>query len=107
MEDESRMAVHVDPDTPNVWRIEPYYSDLMSWAREAFKHDQQLVVSIARRMFAFLPDGEVDLGYVAEDEIVFTGMRKDGTYLATKLKANDPRVQGIEYGKPVSAKLEL
>lgn len=104
IEDENRMAVHVDPSTPNVWKAEPYYSDLKSWAWHAAQHDQQLVVSIARRMIALLPDCEVDLGFVDEDEIVLTGRFANGDYGARKFKASDPTIQGMEYGKPYTSR---
>lgn len=100
MEDENRMAIHVDPATPNVWRAEPHYSDLKWWAQQAAQHDQQLVVSIARRMIALLPDSDIDLGFVDEDEVVLTGRFADGRYGAKKLKADDPAIRGMEYGKP-------
>lgn len=101
-EDAMRIAIHVDPSTPNVWRSEPYYSDLREWAYQAAAHDQQLVVSVARKMFAMLPDGHVELGYVGEDEVVLTGKFANGSYGARVLKADDPRIEGMEYGKPMS-----
>lgn len=104
VEDENRMAIHVDPALPNVWKAEPYYSDLKTWAWQAAQHDQQIVVSIARRMIALLPDCEVDLGFVEEDEVVLTGRFGDGSYGARKFKANDPAIQGMEYGKPYTAR---
>lgn len=101
IEDDSRIAVHVDPSTPNIWKSQPFYSDLKEWAIQAALHDQQLIVSVARKMVALLPDCEVDLGYVAEDEVVLTGRFADGSYGARTLKADDPKIQGLEFGKPI------
>lgn len=102
VEDAMRMAVHVDPSTPNIWRTAPYYSDLREWGYQAAAHDQQLVVSVARKMFAILPDGDVELGYVSDEEVVLTGRFADGSYGARVLRADDPRIEGMEYGKPMS-----
>ena len=102
VEDAMRLAIHVDPSTPKVWKSEPYYSDLKEWAYQAAHHDQQLVVSVARKMWAILPDRDFELGEVAEDDVVLTGRFADGSYGARVLKADDPRIQGIEYGKPIS-----
>lgn len=94
------MAIHVDPNTPNVWKVNPYYSDLKRWASGAAENQfQQLVVVIGRKMISVLPDKDVDLGIVAEDEIVFTGQLADGSYTARKLKPDHPAIQGFEYGK--------
>lgn len=107
MEDDRRMAIHVDPNTPNVWKGSPYYQDIKEWAKHAARNDQQLVVSIARKMTVILPDSEVYLGFVREDEIVLSGQRADGSYGARKIAADDPSIQGIEYGKPFRGRLNL
>lgn len=99
-EDAARMAIHVDPATPNVWKAEPHYSDLKRWARSAAENQfQQLVVVIGRRMIAILPDRDLDLGIVAEDEVVLTGQLADGSYTARKLKASDPTLVGMAPGQ--------
>ncbi|WP_152568201.1 hypothetical protein [Sphingopyxis sp. LC81] len=99
-EDAARMAIHVDPNTPHVWKSEPYYSDLKRWSWHAAQHQfQQIVVAIGRRMVAVLPDKDVDLGRVAEDEVVLTGQLADGSYSAMKFNANDPAIKGLRYGQ--------
>lgn len=99
-EDQSRMAVHVDPNTPHVWKSEPYYSDLKRWAWHAADYQfQQIVVVIGRKMIAILPDSDVHLGIVSLNEVVATGQNKDGSYFARKIQTTDPSIQGVEYGK--------
>jgi hypothetical protein len=89
------IIVHVDPGAPSAWRAEPYYTEIRDMARQAERSDYTLFVQIGRRMVAVLPDQEVDLGVVAEDERVLIhdepgpGIRRRG---ATKLKVNDPRI---------------
>ncbi|KGB51781.1 hypothetical protein FG91_04147 [Sphingopyxis sp. LC81] len=46
-----------------------------------------------------LPDKDVDLGRVAEDEVVLTGQLADGSYSAMKFNANDPAIKGLRYGQ--------
>jgi hypothetical protein len=98
--DENRVTVHVDPDVPDAWKTTPYYADLKHWARYAAEHNGQLVVSIGQNTIAVLPDSDVDLGFVDEDEIVFTGRRADGSYGARKFKLDDPELRGIQQGRP-------
>ena len=98
-ENETRMAVHVDPSTPNVWKSEPYYSDLKTWARHASRNPgQQLVVTVAGRMFVILPDKDVDMGIVSEDEIVLSGQMADGSYMAIKVRTDDPGIERLANG---------
>ena len=103
MEDENRMAIYVDPSMPNIWKSEPYYEDILSWGYQAYKSNQQLVVSVNRHMFAILPDGPFDLGFVAENQVVVTGQSSDGSFIAEKVEADDPWIAGFEYGKPFMA----
>lgn len=94
IEDARRMAIHVDPATPNVWRLPPYYDDLKYWARNAVTRGQQIAVVIGRRTIMIFPDNEVDVGELDDDEIVMTARLEDGRYSAEKISADDPRVSG-------------
>jgi hypothetical protein len=92
IEDAKRMAIHVDPATPNVWRVPPYYGDIKRWARNAATRGQQIAVVIGLRTIMIFPDGEVDVGDVEDDEIVMTVKLEDGSFTAEKVRADDPRV---------------
>ena len=59
------IGIHVDPQRPDAWRQEPYYSKLKEWARRAPKSKLVVLVFIGRRTWAIYPDRDVDLG-VAE-----------------------------------------
>ena len=96
--DGKEIVVHVDPGVPNAWRAEPYYSEIRNMAVHAAGEACTVFVQIRRRMIAVFPDREVDLGVVAEDEIIaiheVTGPgtgRRD----AVKLKVDDPRINGL------------
>jgi hypothetical protein len=96
--DGNRIAAHVDPQRPDAWRREPYYSQLKQWAEMAAPHRGQVVACIGRRMYMILPDREVDLGIVGEDELIITGERTTpfGVRLeAFKIHKDDPRAQKL------------
>lgn len=89
-----RLAVHVDPDRPNAWRDEPFFSALQAAALQSVPIHHQVVVYIGKRTIVILPDREVDLGIVADDEIIVTGERRTPSGMeldAFKMKKDDPR----------------
>ena len=77
-----RLAIHVDPGTPQAWRQEPYYRQLKVWAQEAVATNRQVIVRLGKRMIAVLPDCDVDVGVVGEDETVVTAARQTPSGLA-------------------------
>jgi hypothetical protein len=98
----NRVAIHVDPGRPTAWRQSPYYEEIRQWAILAAERTQQVVVLVGRRAIVVLPDREVDLGLVEDDEHIITFERRGpfGSSLeALKLKADDPRIAGMEPGK--------
>jgi hypothetical protein len=60
--DGNRIALHVDPATPNSWREAPYYQQLRDWTIIAAEQSQQVIIYITDRVIALLPNKEVDLG---------------------------------------------
>src|SRR4051794_36413536 len=46
-----RIVAYTDPQRPNAWRREPYYSTLKKWARMAAPQGRQVVASVRRRVF--------------------------------------------------------
>lgn len=97
-----RIAIHVDPSRPSAWREEPFYSDIKEWAVHAAPDMVQVVVCIKNRAIVVLPDEDVDLGPIADDERIITGEVVEGgrTRLrAMKCKANDPMIAGMEAGR--------
>lgn len=99
----NRLAIRVDPARPNAWREEPYYSEIKHWARSADPTKMQIVVFIRNRAIVILPDEEVDLGLVGEDERIISGkVIENGRprLRAMKLRIDDPRIAGMEEGVP-------
>lgn len=58
------IGIHVDPQRPDAWRREPYYSGLKEMAKKAQTSKSKLVVMvfIGRRRWIVYPDKDVDLG---------------------------------------------
>ena len=89
-----RMVAHVDPSRANAWKAEPYYGQLKRWARLAVPKRDQVVVCIGRRAIVILPDKDVDLGVIGDDEEIVTREIETPTGFELrpmKIKPNDPR----------------
>jgi hypothetical protein len=98
-QDGARLAVHVDPATPNVWKTAPYYDDLKRWARNPARYGfRQVLVAVGRRMVAVLPDRDVDLGEVAEDAVVISGPVGGGRHTAFVVGPDDPQLAKVRAG---------
>jgi Fe-S-cluster containining protein len=52
---QNRVMVHVDPDRPEAWRQEPYYSTLMNLARKAAPHRGQVFIRIGAKTLLLTP----------------------------------------------------
>lgn len=66
-----RLTALADPGFPTAWRRSPYYETLKQWAADAARRapDIYLVdVLIGRRSIVVLPDRDVDLGVLEDDE---------------------------------------
>jgi hypothetical protein len=90
--DGARIAAHVDKSTPGAWLRAPYYQDLKRWAAVAAGGDNQVSVWIGMHVIVVLPDRDVDLGVVADDEVVVSTrqMTEKGVVLgAEKIKHSE------------------
>ncbi len=74
----NRLTVFVDPDRPDAWRKEPFYSDVKKWARAAAKNQGRVVVSLGYEVIVVTPDGETNLGQVNNDQLIIA-RRKGGS----------------------------
>lgn len=95
------VAIHVDPSCPDAWRQEPYYSDLKRWSAFAARDLRQVIVCVDNRSIVILPDEDVDLGVVSEEErVVLSEVPEDGRLKlrAMKIRADDSRLAGAEAG---------
>jgi hypothetical protein len=100
--DGNRLAIYVDSSRPNAWREPPYYGEIKQWATLAARDLKQVIVCIGDRSIAILPDDDVDLGHVADDDRIIISERVEGGRLrlrATKMRADDPRLAGVRVGE--------
>jgi hypothetical protein len=91
-----RIGVHVDPQRPDAWKREPFYSSLKRWAAAAVQDRGEIVAYIGKRVYVIFPDRDVDLGIVGEDEIIVTGesaIAGGNRPEAFKIHKDDPRAQ--------------
>lgn len=68
-----RLTALVDPGFPSAWRRPPYYANLKQWAVEATRKlpDVYLVdVLIGQRCIVILPDRDVEIGVLEQDEML-------------------------------------
>jgi hypothetical protein len=96
--DGKRIAAYVDPQRPDAWKKEPYYSKLKQWAVLAVPHGGQVVASVGRRIYMVFPDRDVDLGIGADDEVLVTSERMTARGLqleAFKVHKDDPRLRDV------------
>jgi len=92
----NRIAVIVDPQRPDAWRVEPYRSQLRDWAASNAVGGRTVQVLIGAYVHVVFPDRAVDLGIVAPDECVETTIRATAlglVYEAKKVRADGPRVR--------------
>ena len=94
----NRLVAHVDPQRPDAWKQEPYYSGLKEWAKAGAVHGKHVAVCIGQRTYFIFPDRDVDLGIVGDDERVITGERATASGVrleAHKVHKDDPRIQNL------------
>ena len=92
----NRIAAHVDPARPDAWRRAPFHGVLRGWARAAARVRGQIVVYVGRRATVVLPDRDVDLGVLEDDEVIAT--REFSGPTGVKLEAfklRRPAVAGV------------
>ena len=65
-----RIAIHADPDRPDAWRKEPYYSTIKGWAAAAARDGGYVMVWQGRNAWIVLPNREKNLGEVRDDQII-------------------------------------
>jgi hypothetical protein len=87
--------VHVDPNRADAWKRAPYYQKLKEWSLRALAGRGQIIAKIGVRAIVIMPDKDVDLGPIGDDEMIVTQEKRtlNGIELdAIKLKRNDHRI---------------
>ena len=67
---EKLLIAYVDPQRPDVWKKEPYYSKLKAWSKTRAATRENVVVYVGRRVIVIGPENDVDVGHVGPDETI-------------------------------------
>ena len=67
-----KLSIYVDTSRLNVWRQEPYYSQIKLWAVQAATRQGQVIIWQGRNTIVVLPDREKDLGEVKLGKFIVT-----------------------------------
>jgi len=91
----NRIALHVDPDRPDAWRIEPFYSTIKGWAATVEAQGGTLVVWTGRNVTVVSPQHDWELGELRDEQFILPveRMTPGGVvrgYIA--VEADDPRL---------------
>jgi hypothetical protein len=87
-----RLTVRCDPARPDAWKKQPYHAGLRALAKMGAPRGQYVMVDSGGRAIVVLPERDVDLGIVREDERIVTklwGPNPD----AIKVHESDPRAR--------------
>jgi hypothetical protein len=91
-----RIGIHVDPDRPDAWRREPYYSRIRGWAEAAVRSDGQVIVWEGPSAIAVLPGREKKLGSVPAGHVIVYGQRSSAVGVehdVIVVPPDDPRLK--------------
>lgn len=90
----NRIVIHADPDRPDAWRVEPYYSTIKGWAANAARQGGQVLIWAGDAATLVLPNREAELGRIGEHQIIVpvetrSALGVDVTFIA--VDPDDPR----------------
>jgi hypothetical protein len=95
--------LNVDPTRPDVWKKEPFYSRLKEWACKAVPSHGHVIVYIDRQRIVILPNRDVDIGAIDDDEMIVVGEQILPTGVVRTpfiMKRDDPRAVQVKKGGP-------
>ena len=92
----NRIAIHVDPDRPDVWKREPFHSIIRQWAAHAESEGGTLVVWTGRNVTVVSRTKVFELGAIRDDQFILPVKRMtprghELAYIA--VDADDPRLK--------------
>ena len=73
----NRVVVDVDAETPDAWRIEPYYSQFKTWSDRSEAGSLEILVRVQGRMIVIFPEADIDLGLHDKTDGVASGYRME------------------------------
>lgn len=91
----NRIAIHVDPDRPDAWRVEPFFGTIRKWSSTAERQGGTLAIWTGNRVTVVTPSLVRDLGPVRDDQFILPIVRRtpQGDQRDFELvEADDPRL---------------
>ncbi|HEY2070909.1 MAG TPA: hypothetical protein VGG48_15245 [Rhizomicrobium sp.] len=98
-----RLNANADPLYPDAWRKEPYYSLLKHWASIALARNGQVWGHVGHHSYAFLPQGEVDMGVMGDDDYAYFEAVPDGWTVRKVSGAEAETIMKVEGISPPGA----
>ncbi len=62
------LNIQLDPGNPNAFRVEPFYSQLRTWAAQMIPEERFVMVFNNKHATIVLPDKEVSLGQLGDGD---------------------------------------
>jgi hypothetical protein len=82
-----RVEIHVDPQRPDAWRLQPYHAELRTLARNAAARQMVVIVFIRNRIWVVYPDRDEDLGTAEPGDRAVTRLLPGGRFEVVKVGA--------------------
>src|ERR1700730_17365869 len=92
----SRLCVRVEPSHADVWRREPYYSQLKQWSSAAVEARHKIIDYIKKPVISIVADKDVDFGGVELGQQIWIGAQDaptGRTWNAVRIPADVPPEQ--------------
>ncbi len=93
-----RLAILVDAGRPDLWRKEPYFSDIKRWAEAGARNGTPVIVLQGLDAVVIFPDSEKKLGKVKPGQKISTSVKHGPLGLefdAELVDAGDPRLHRL------------
>ncbi|MFV0279458.1 MAG: hypothetical protein ACK5JM_01700 [Rhodoblastus sp.] len=74
------LQFQVDPQNPEAWKREPYYSQIKTWAIEGLSRARCTLVFVGKAVTLILPDGDEALGELKPEDKIVVEPGRPGTF---------------------------
>lgn len=94
----NRIAIHTDPQRADAWKVEPYYSAIKDWARNAARQGGLVIVWAGPQATLVLPDRDKPLGTVRDDQFIVTEEKRTAHGIEIDfivVEPDDPRAKVV------------
>ena len=86
----NRIVIHADPQRPDAWRADPYIKIIRQWAAASRREGSLVLVWAGQNATIVLPDREINLGKVREDQLIVPVERRTPRGVEVTFEVRDP-----------------